>query len=656
MRGVYAAWFGISVVLVGMVYSLETFAAAKKPRPIEKEFTGKRAIEILPIENVQIEMPDQSIHNFGADFEAMLIRTLFGTGKYTIVRPSSIPQPKTQTKEVQELPNYFWNGGVFPAARVKVIVEALTFQTGFRGGRMFYGFDERTKTPFNDGSGKLANEFPLRSESYFGMTFEPKGMAPFDSRSGLDLGDGFDLNFLFAWLSLKYARYESHLHLKIELEFPVSKTREFHLVQVKGKGFFFDLAGGYDQFWGGISLARRDAMEQAVRAALMSSASAIEREIKDLPLTAVVDAVSQERGLIFLGTGLSSEVRAGVLFQSLEIPGITIEVDRSVESGSIGHIRNGNLSQIRPGMVLQQVTENTGVKMASAMIDANDVPASFETLTLPEQNLPERTPVDGKPQLSEQPGFVDYPNAVAKSILEGIFLPYRIWRYFMYDRAYHKFDDWRGSPVRDSDFNSDQVVAILDTGVDYNHPTLHSSLWMNPAPLKDSFGRLDRYGWDFISGDSRPYDDNYHGTQLASAVLSEAPDAKILPLKVFNPWGITNSAALYSAFVYAVDHGAKIILCGWATPIRSQALEMGIVYARNKGVKVVAAAGDFKKVSKTPLYPTDYSKKYDNVIAAPADKSACARRLHVAEPRAEGSYQFSSGISAACVAGKLARE
>jgi thermitase len=217
------------------------------------------------------------------------------------------------------------------------------------------------------------------------------------------------------------------------------------------------------------------------------------------------------------------------------------------------------------------------------------------------------------------------------------------------------------------------IVAVIDSGVDYNHPAIHDQVWHNPEP-----GAVDSYGWDFISGDSRPYDDGYHGTQVASLVLAVAPRARIMALKAFNPWGVTSSSALLGAFHYAVDHGAKIILCGWATRQHSNALEQAVSYAREQGVIVVAAAGDRgDDLREVPAYPAAFAPQYENVVAVTGVTStdqlvqlkgryanfnseivsiaAPGDGILVAEPRSGNTKETSTGLSAALVAGTLAR-
>lgn len=144
--------------------------------------------------------------------------------------------------------------------------------------------------------------------------------------------------------------------------------------------------------------------------------------------------------------------------------------------------------------------------------------------------------------------------------------------------------------------SAEGVIAILDTGVNLNHPEFTSRL----LP-----------GYDFINEDDDPSDDHGHGTHvagIAAAALNNAtgtaglcPNCAILPVKVLDggnkgTWG-TVAAGIY----YAVDQGARVINLSLGASVSSKTLERAIQYAEAHDVIVVAAAGN--AANTTPFYP-----------------------------------------------------
>ena len=678
---------------------------------------GKLVIAIEPVRNVGIEMPDGALHDFGEDFYSSITTRLTQntTGRqFVITSPQQTSARMLSQLKPGDNPGIHWTGTVVPAATVRVTVEAMTFSTGSKGERMFYGFNERFRTPFNDGYSGIVNEFPLREISFqpnwFDTYFDPKGSGLIDSHSGLDLGDGFQIDAIFAWLAVKYALYNSQINLRLDIDAPLAGRTEFRTVSVTGSGFFFDISGAYQGYSAGIMVARKDAMTLALHNAEDGSQNAIISALSDLPLTGRIDAALPD-GTLLLGTGPNSNIPAGTRYAVLGTEAApqgptVIEVSSSPADGAVGTVVLGNATLAKPGSIIREMlvglppalsSSVSGVMAKSSVMGAisgpGTVPAAVESVTLPPINLPQSN-------LTGLAPVVSWWQAALKLITDAPLLAYRIWRYYQYDQTYHQTADGSGTPadwanqarsevwakqiglanvqVQPLSVGSAPIVAVLDSGVDYNHPAIHDALWSNSQPVSDTQGLKDLYGWDFISGDNHPYDDGYHGTQLASMVLAVAPNALIMPLKVFNPWGITSSGAIYGAFQYAVDHGAKIILCGWATRQQSQAILQGVAYAKAHGVLVVAAAGDRgDDLSKVAAYPAALSVTYDNVLTVTGvdstDKlvtvmakfanfnssyvgiSAPGQDIHVAEPRNSDDIDTSTGIAAAIVAGAAAR-
>lgn len=179
------------------------------------------------------------------------------------------------------------------------------------------------------------------------------------------------------------------------------------------------------------------------------------------------------------------------------------------------------------------------------------------------------------------------------------------------------------------------IIAIVDTGVNYNHPALAPNIYVNENEIPsngiddDKNGYIDDYiGYDFVNQDPYPYDDDSHGTHVAGLAASSqfglAPNAKILVIKALSSNG-GDAGTISAAILYAVDRGAKIVnlSLGGATPQPHPALVSAAAYAEKKGVLIVAAAGNGDpetglgfNIDDQPVYPA--SLKNSNLVAVAA--------------------------------------
>jgi subtilisin family serine protease len=211
----------------------------------------------------------------------------------------------------------------------------------------------------------------------------------------------------------------------------------------------------------------------------------------------------------------------------------------------------------------------------------------------------------------QAPQAGEFSRSAWSEVLSLFTLPYRIWRYFQYDRPYPSqrlTSFYTGSALKKqkellkwirgaADFpvklqvpdssnpagGGGPLVAVLDSGVDYLHPGISPSIVGMNLGAQEKIHPAEQVGWDFVSMDPRPFDDHYHGTQVASLVAAVAPQAQLLPIKVFSPYGTTSSAALYSGFKYALRRGAKIIVCAWGSAVQSATLKQAILEAKKQG-------------------------------------------------------------------------
>ncbi|MFN6120968.1 MAG: S8 family serine peptidase, partial [Actinomycetes bacterium] len=196
------------------------------------------------------------------------------------------------------------------------------------------------------------------------------------------------------------------------------------------------------------------------------------------------------------------------------------------------------------------------------------------------------------------------------------------------------------------------VVAVIDSGVDMDHPDLVDRLWTNSREVcgngvdDDGNGFVDDCrGWDFGDNDNDPNPtpglDSFtqHGTHVAGivgapangiGVVGMAPDTRLMALKVGRNRTIPTSS-LAGAIVYAADNGADVINLSVATPpntLRSQVtvMESAIAYAGQRGVLVVAGAGNNGlDVSNGPVYPAGFSQFYEHVMSIGATTNSDTR-------------------------------
>ena len=154
----------------------------------------------------------------------------------------------------------------------------------------------------------------------------------------------------------------------------------------------------------------------------------------------------------------------------------------------------------------------------------------------------------------------------------------------------------------------DVVIAVIDTGVDYNHLDLRNNIWVNTAEIPDN-GRDDDgngyvddvYGWDCVGNDNDPMDDNGHGTHVAGIIAAEnnkiggigvAYGCKVMVLKAGNSSGYFNNSDIAEAIQYAYMNGASVINMSFGGYMISIAVEDALQNAYNSCVLVAAAGND----------------------------------------------------------------
>jgi subtilisin family serine protease len=229
------------------------------------------------------------------------------------------------------------------------------------------------------------------------------------------------------------------------------------------------------------------------------------------------------------------------------------------------------------------------------------------------------------------------------------------------------------------------IVAVIDTGVDVNHPVLvpvllpgydftrnqaGASEWLDMPLLQSgtqsgtsqqsgvvqqsSAAILDQSSAAILDG--RPCGAFGHGTMTSGLVHLAAPSAKILPLKAFTANGTGYLSNIIAALYYAVQHKANVVNMSFDLATPSPALSQAVSYANRANVVLVAAAGN--ESTSARVYPaalngyvvgvastTDWDKRSSFSNYGSADVWIAAPGEYVISTFPGGSYAAASGTS-----------
>lgn len=169
---------------------------------------------------------------------------------------------------------------------------------------------------------------------------------------------------------------------------------------------------------------------------------------------------------------------------------------------------------------------------------------------------------------------------------------------------------------------SNTVVAVIDTGINYNHEDLQNSMWNGTAPYLS-------YGYDFVNGDFDPMDDHGHGTHVAGTIGAYGYNGlgttgicwqnQLMALKVMSASGAGSTADITEGVYFAIDNGAHIINMSLGGSTYDLAFAQSIQDAGAADITVVVAAGnDGKDIGAIgeDVFPCNYSNSNLICVAA----------------------------------------
>lgn len=190
--------------------------------------------------------------------------------------------------------------------------------------------------------------------------------------------------------------------------------------------------------------------------------------------------------------------------------------------------------------------------------------------------------------------------------------------------------------------NAQVIVAVIDSGVDYQHPDLKGQIINGKDFMPDTVSGPNGEGSpDAIGND--PLDQMGHGTHVAGVIAALAnnqtgiagiaPGVKVLNIKTLNRDGWGSAFAVAQGITSAVDQGARIINLSLGSPEGSKPIELAIQYAQSKGALIIAASGNaFTKTFFPARYPGVMAVGATNQSDWLADFSNHDERINVVAP------------------------
>ncbi len=175
------------------------------------------------------------------------------------------------------------------------------------------------------------------------------------------------------------------------------------------------------------------------------------------------------------------------------------------------------------------------------------------------------------------------------------------------------------------------ITAVIDTGVDYNHPDLAANMWVNPGEIpgdgidNDGNGVIDDvHGYNAFADNGDPMDGQGHGTHCAGTIAGVGNDgvgvvgvnqhANIMAVKIFNDEGATDAAAIIRGIQYATKNGARITSNSWGGPVPNAGIRQA--FADSPALHLVAAGNSGFNNDYLPSFPANYN--LDNIISVAA--------------------------------------
>lgn len=184
------------------------------------------------------------------------------------------------------------------------------------------------------------------------------------------------------------------------------------------------------------------------------------------------------------------------------------------------------------------------------------------------------------------------------------------------------------------------TLAVIDTGIDYNHPDLVDNMWKNPGEIpgdgidNDNNGVVDDvYGYNAYGDNGDPMDGHSHGTHCAGTIGAQGNngvgvagvthDASLMAVKIFSDSGRTSAAAIIRGIQYSTKMGARITSNSWGGGGANAGIEAA--FRESDALHIMAAGNSRRDNDRRPNYPSSYDLPNNLAVAANDHKDNLAR-------------------------------
>ncbi len=197
------------------------------------------------------------------------------------------------------------------------------------------------------------------------------------------------------------------------------------------------------------------------------------------------------------------------------------------------------------------------------------------------------------------------------------------------------------------------LIAVIDTGIDYNHVDLKANVWVNPNESRngnddDGNGIADDiHGYSPIDNNGDPIDRHGHGSHVMGTIAAVGNNgegvvgvnhkANVMGVKIFNDQGRTNAAAIIKGIQYSTDMGARITNNSWGGGMPNEGIKEA--FAQSPAMHIVAAGNERANNDVRGSYPANYD--LPNIISVAATdhndnlarfSNYGAKKVHIGAP------------------------